>query len=751
MGFSARKEGPAAVGRAAAGHSRAGSLTALRGRTRGPAPRFRAPALLALLVGLALLAAACTRVEAPGPEEGVGVVRPTATSAPVAPAATARPSATPVPATPSPTAEPAADDADPEAEAKADPEAETAPAEEAEATPTVTPTPAATATPIFTLPATPLPAPTPRPTATPTAAPRPTATPPPTMMPVPTVAPTSTPPALPTPAGPLPPGYADLTEVAYLEANHPAAAQIIRALPWVADGVAPEEGEAATSLIYLANHHQELFAVLTHKPWLKSAGRKELTLVLGGLAEIGERAPDIATAMAAMHFLNGLGSADLAAMESLRRFSDDDHYAFRRAMHHPRLRDGIDNQEAQVVALLWQAHRADPGLVTALLEESRDNSERITIDLPLAGEVDLAVIRLAPGAPDRIYLLENAVRTAEALVGEPFPTEYVGLLVADAVSSDAEGTNFGTHIVIRPEYDALDDSPESAAAGLGIAQLVAYYYWQGNRDWLDAGAAKLTAAVAEQERVGRPAEPNQYPCSLATNLRELEDGDYPPGSAGYDCNYSLGQRLFLELYRGLGDGAFRQGFRNLYRTVDFRREGPEEIGIERVQEAFGAAGALTGEAAANIVKYVVRQWYDGTVPHTLQHLDRRAAEPQLPEGGGRIDQAYISLTPEGAAASKFSAADVDGPVYLNLKHSYGYARDSGQLRFELTEAFADGFVYRRSDWAVAPVTTVEGQEGGSYRTTVGPAPGRDWRPGRHWVYLYHRGQKVAEVEFEVTR
>ena len=55
-----------------------------------------------------------------------------------------------------------------------------------------------------------------------------------------------------------------------------------------------------------------------------------------------------------------------------------------------------------------------------------------------------------------------------------------------------------------------------------------------------------------------------------------------------DCAYSLGTRFFLDLYRTLGDEAFRRDFRELYRlgrdVID--SEGPEARSIDHVRDAF---------------------------------------------------------------------------------------------------------------------------------------------------------------------
>ena len=79
-------------------------------------------------------------------------------------------------------------------------------------------------------------------------------------------------------------------------------------------------------------------------------------------------------------------------------------------------------------------------------------------------------------------------------MGAPLPTSYVGLLYENAVHGSSAGTNFGTHIAIRPKYDVDGRSHEAAFAGNATAHEVAHYYWSGNEDWIDEGAADFMAS-----------------------------------------------------------------------------------------------------------------------------------------------------------------------------------------------------------------------------------------------------------------
>ena len=121
-------------------------------------------------------------------------------------------------------------------------------------------------------------------------------------------------------------------------------------------------------------------------------------------------------------------------------------------------------------------------------------------------------------------LLEHSVRAAERFMGASLPTNYVGLLYEDAVHGSFAGTNFGTHIAILPKYDIDDGSHEAASAGSTVAHEVAHYYWSGNADWVDEGAAELMASIVDGARTGRPVGVTNTPCRVRSQYRRQAGG-----------------------------------------------------------------------------------------------------------------------------------------------------------------------------------------------------------------------------------
>ena len=473
--------------------------------------------------------------------------------------------------------------------------------------PTAIPPPTSTAappTPTFTSSPTdtPLP-PTNTPVLTSTPKPRPTATLHPT--PPPTSGPTRTPRPTSTPMSPSP--IAGLKNGDWLETNKRPRAAEIRELTWVADSVSDAERTAAEMLIACARWYPATFNALLHKSWLKDDITDNETVAVESLYWLSFYGPDVPRAILqkswvadgissdaatvirylygmvwiendairqnivetaiqilAMPFLETVESADALAVRSLARLERSSEDAFLEIMSHPKLSDGITDEEAKIVALLGGTYSKKPETVDVLLRGTGVYLEERTIDLPLSGETLLVIIRIRDQITDRMDILEHSVRSIEGFMGEPLPTSYIALFFEDATTYELGGNNFGTHVTMSLLYDVENGHLEKVV-GHTIAHEVAHYYYGGNNeDWIDEGAAELLGSISENARTEAPIEATRYPCASAKTITELENLDAKVKTSEFLCNYSLGEGFFLDLYHALGEATFRQGFRNLY-------------------------------------------------------------------------------------------------------------------------------------------------------------------------------------------
>ncbi|MDE2785707.1 MAG: hypothetical protein OXL37_03515 [Chloroflexota bacterium] len=525
-------------------------------------------------------------------------------------------------------------------------------------TATVAPTPTPTTAPTATLvPPTNTPAPTftprPQPTATLAATPRPTDTPRPaaTPTPIPTFAPR------PTNTPTIPSAIKELENGEWLVENERALASHIATLAWVADGLEADEVEPAQRLVDLALWFPEVFAIAVKQEWLEDDVTGDEAIALASirwLAYYGDGFPAAisrmswfgdgitvheatviqnlywlvwdeddmlvqeniksATGLLAMPFMDRIDGADALAVRSLRSLEYDDEQTYLKVLSHPKIEDGITDKEAKMVALLGGTYSYRQQSGDVLLRGTGAHWEERSIDLPMSGDVSLAVVRIRDQSTASMDYLEHSVRTIADFMGVGLPTDYIALLYDDAVFPGSGGTNFGTHMAIQLLFD-VEGGHWWEYTPFVIGHEVAHYYWHGNSNWIDEGAAEVLGSISEYARNETPIDVTNNPCAAAETIGELEAMDPDAlGTRGFNCNYSLGERLFLDLYNSLGEETFRQGFRTLYlksQAEDYSDdcEGTE-LGICHLVAAFKAD---VTEAQAAMVDEIVARWY-GPLP-----------------------------------------------------------------------------------------------------------------------------------------
>ena len=578
--------------------------------------------------------------------------------------------------------------------------------------------------------------------------------------------------------------------------EHPSLVGILLSLPWLSDQLTESEGLVIRHLRSLSKrdpqvaeqiagmhlvggfirklHRDTVWALwklhdvdtpilssLSAREWFTDSLSDDEAELIADLGFIARRSETAAISISRMPFLETFEPADTLATEALRRLaslkddteetdSEEPSEQFKRVMEHPNISDGITDEETKIVATLKGVSENNPGLVDTLLDSDKVVLEERTISLPLAGEVQLSIIRTRPGAERTMDLVENAVRSAEEFMGAPFPKRHVIYLFAEAQTPSYAGTNFGTNITSYPKVD--DENEYSAESAFRhFAHEVSHYYWRGSdNDWIDEGPANFVSSIAVNAEYGHPISPEERPCVHASNIAELESLEPEQGEPEFSCNYSLGERIFHDLYRNMDDTAFRSGFRRLYllSQIDDQDDDCEEtkLTICHVEAAFKAAAP---EGTAVTIEKVINRWYDGSEPYSTSHVDATTADPNLPDGV-LLTQSYISLDKDRREETKidrFSASDVLGKVRLYLHFSFPEVQEERELTLVLVEYYGDSFAYNVRD---RTVTFRTGWTTSWHGTNIGPASGRKWAIGRYGVYVYHEGQKVAQVEYEVT-
>ena len=397
------------------------------------------------------------------------------------------------------------------------------------------------------------------------------------------------------------------------------AAAAIAALPWLRDGIDPSEQDGLFTLWSVALASEPVLRALLPKSWMQDGltpDESQVVRELAWMAKTSATRSDEAAALRLvdMPFLEAIGPLDPLALGSLNRLlwvwgSDEPYLA--RALAHPLLHNGITDDRTNLVAVLGEVAEARPDLLDVLLDPEQTLVEELAITLPLAGDMALSVIwpNAPPGsdaaASRLVSNLEDAVRAHEEFMGLPYPKNYAILLVADTGGPIGGG---GPTSIIRVAHAGY------ASPSL-IDHEVAHTYWPFHPTWIAEGAASFLDSIAARSRAGDPLPEPVDSCSLAENLAELVrlPHDMEEVVYGSGCNYALGEGMFLDLHRGLGDEAFRRGFANLYLLLRDDALRDECAGVDRgacyLKAAF-LADATPRNAA--IAEEIINRRYYGT-------------------------------------------------------------------------------------------------------------------------------------------
>ena len=407
--------------------------------------------------------------------------------------------------------------------------------------------------------------------------------------------------------------------IRYAEA--PAMAERMLELPWVQDRITADEAQAVEDIRRAAEEAPALAERMSQKTWFQDGITKTEATTLNYLRWISGKNAEAATALVAMPFLDSVEDRDMLALRSLNNISWRDASGFAELMAHPKIKDGITDEETKIVAVLGQrTYSRAPGSAEVLLTGTDVYIQERLIQLPHTGETLLAVIGVQDPDTRSMEWFEHAVRSIERFMGEPFPIDYLALLYYDNTSNNANN-NF-THLLFMGEDDEVN---RDAHPGV-IAHEAAHWYWYGDsegyqyRKWITEGSADFLRIISEHERIGRPLEPIKSPCGYFNNISELEkanpDRYLPSGETNPPsrCYYSLGQRFFLDLYLTLGDETFRAAFCTLYlrsQQDNFTDGcGRPPFNICRVEAAFKDG------ASADVIRKVdevINRWY-GPLP-----------------------------------------------------------------------------------------------------------------------------------------
>ena len=356
-----------------------------------------------------------------------------------------------------------------------------------------------------------------------------------------------------------------------------------------------------------------------------------------------------------------------AALESLRSLRLEDKARFSRIMSHPRVSDGIDEQEAKLIAVLSAG--PNPDLYEELLDPARATLEELTFNLPLAGETEISIIRTGPRTDHAINSLQQALHSIEQFMGFPFPRRQVIFFFDDDL--EVRGSYWSTHVRIR----ANEEFKTERSLRTLLGHEAGHYYWNSSSPWVNEGAAHIMGAVSDDTL---PGPLISVSCALGATIEEVEYLDCISGSreGAHPCYYSLGERLFRDLFHNVDDTAFRLAFRRLYldTTFDFSTKcAPDPTDVCRVREAFTT---YAPEDMSPVVDTIISRWHDIPEMRDLAWIEGTSVDREIAAIDGRIEDSYLSHLLSYSPISEVIVGPNRNPlVVLNLEYSYRHSED----------------------------------------------------------------------------
>ena len=355
-------------------------------------------------------------------------------------------------------------------------------------------------------------------------------------------------------------------------------AGMVASLSWFADGMADDEWLAYAALSRIASKDIELARMVASLPWFGDDVTSIESQDLIRLDDIADR--DVEVARIAIGFAQATadvidvrrGNLRSYVLQSLHTIVWQEEDIVARVTSQPWFIDGLDREEAAFVTMLRDVVYRSPTLYSDLLD-ARFTQTR-TVSLPLAGEVSIWVFQNTPFPPgeDLLGTIEQTARMSEALLGAPFPTTDIILLVVDR--SDRwyriGSGHFDTHMrLIRTSLGNVAHVPHETAH---------YYFFApitGPR-WLTEGAAELIAAyfndrTGVEELAGRRArmavaahgcvvdqlmENVRHLMSVLANRWEIR---YPTG-----CVYQIGENFLHSASIVMGEKALMSALGELH-------------------------------------------------------------------------------------------------------------------------------------------------------------------------------------------
>ena len=442
----------------------------------------------------------------------------------------------------------------------------------------------------------------------------------------------------------------------WLRSRHGGTYKTIKELPWVKDGLTPNEAKAAQDLLHMAaNDHETLKRVLDLQ-WVKDDINGSEAKATRNLMYLSYRDQSTSRNLTEMPFLGSITESDALLISGLHGRAHRG--TLSEFMAHPTIADGITDDETVLATAVTTID--DQAYMNSLLYPGNATVETIQTASPRTQNLTVSTVRAGTRkTTDSSLIIAEAVEYVEDSMDMPLPTNHVIVLLDDSgVVKGFAGVNYGEAIAyLRKGEDGSDW--DRAVFSLGMVHEVAHYFWRGSEDWIDEGMANTIEHRFGVER-GLPRQmftTERKGCSVKT-LKELSSLNPSNHSAQFQCNYYLGEKLFLELQNAMTPAAFQQAVNSLYQKSLVLREQDRTAGIQQVREAFQARNDI------------VQKHWDGT-PIPITKADTTGTPTAVPP-------------PTGIKDASSPTAEAPRPIKTPITPTLFFTQDNPDMGFSIS-------------------------------------------------------------------
>ena len=403
---------------------------------------------------------------------------------------------------------------------------------------------------------------------------------------------------------------------------------------------------------YIRRGHPAIYNALHTQPWAKAPN--QLTdyqyETIKYIYYLAFDDAESAQLIAGMPFLEEVEQEDYLAVRALEKAADRG-YAGQIVAFYEEMGGIKDKDRTRLIAA--STNNTLEGIMHRLAWGYLSQQTRM-YETPFTPKLRVTVMRSTPAFEE--YLIEHtawSARWMEDLMDQPLPVSHVILAMdTKSVIPQYAGTNFGVAI----SYDEATEQPlgtwDANSLRSGVVHEVAHYYWSGMTGWIDEGMANMAEVLAADE-LGTPRSmtvTKRQDC-VAHNLSQLGDPSIQ-SVRQYQCNYYLGQLLFMEILEVYGEERFIQAARELYhkaRQLDQDTEGRGTAGIREVREAFAYASDIVERHWSGNINTPDKHDIDDSIrylhPDAIEWIQKPTYSDGLVTFHGRVKEGYRLHSP----------------------------------------------------------------------------------------------------------